>query len=504
MNAIIYIRVSSADQVENTSLENQEEACREWCEREGYAVAELFRDEGQSAKTADRPGLLRAVNYASKENVDAFVVWKIDRLSRNQNDYHQLRALLTTYDVKLCSATEALPDGPTGTLMESILAAFAQFSNDLRGERARCGMERALKAGGWVWQAPIGYANARTDDNQPTLEKDEVRAPLIRKGFELVASGAYSQSEVFEHLQELGLTKANGEPMKDTNFFRILKNPVYAGWITSDMAGPEPVKGQWDPIVSQELFDRVQVAIDADAPKENYQTDRPDFPLRRFIHCAECNNPLTGSWSTGRNKKYAYYRCYKCSAVNTRRHKLEDAFVDLLSRYRLKEEYADLFREIVLDAHRDRLKEAEKKRRVKSREVARLEQRKDRLLDLLIDGTIEEDMYRKRADKLNKRLVMARADRNAKEVKSMDLEAVLLFAKRILLEPGQMWLRANLKQRQRLQTLFFPDGIAWNGHKLEPPQTCELIRKLASSQACGDSHLTLVGPKGFEPLTNGL
>jgi hypothetical protein len=47
------------------------------------------------------------------------------------------------------------------------------------------------------------------------------------------------------------------------------------------------------------------------------QRNRPDFPLRGFVRCEACGRPLTGSWSKGRNGRYAYYHCQRqCRAVN--------------------------------------------------------------------------------------------------------------------------------------------------------------------------------------------
>jgi hypothetical protein len=57
--------------------------------------------------------------------------------------------------------------------------------------------------------------------------------------------------------------------------------------------------------------------------------NHPDFPLRGFVRCEACGRPLTGSWSKGRNGRYAYYHCQRrCRAVNVSKAALEGAFVD--------------------------------------------------------------------------------------------------------------------------------------------------------------------------------
>ena len=65
-NAIIYTRVSSDEQVKGTSLEYQEQICRQYCSTKGIEVLNVFREEGVSAKTAERLELLRAMEYCRR------------------------------------------------------------------------------------------------------------------------------------------------------------------------------------------------------------------------------------------------------------------------------------------------------------------------------------------------------------------------------------------------------------------------------------------------------
>jgi len=74
--AALYLRVSTAEQVEGTSLETQEKTCREFCARNSIEVAQMFRDEGESAKTADRPAFQRMVKYCTtaQNRIDHVVI----------------------------------------------------------------------------------------------------------------------------------------------------------------------------------------------------------------------------------------------------------------------------------------------------------------------------------------------------------------------------------------------------------------------------------------------
>src|SRR4051812_2300975 len=105
---VIYIRVSSDEQIKGTSLDDQLERCKKYCEEKGIEVAKMFREEGESAKTADRTQLLNAIEFCRKEKgkVHAFVVFKVDRFARNTEDHFSVRKILADYGVTLHSVTE--------------------------------------------------------------------------------------------------------------------------------------------------------------------------------------------------------------------------------------------------------------------------------------------------------------------------------------------------------------------------------------------------------------
>lgn len=162
-NAVIYCRVSSLEQVQGTSLDQQERECRQFCEREGYQVASVFVDKGESAKTADRPQFQRMVKFCSVQNVDAAVVWKLDRFARNSYDHAVFQAVLAKAGVEVKSVTEPLSDSPAGKLLQTMLAGIAQFDNDVRAERTKSGMRAVASAGGWTTTPPVGYLPAEVN-----------------------------------------------------------------------------------------------------------------------------------------------------------------------------------------------------------------------------------------------------------------------------------------------------------------------------------------------------
>jgi DNA invertase Pin-like site-specific DNA recombinase len=96
----------------------------------------------------------------NKGRVHFVVVFNLTRFARDKYDHFALRSHLQSLGISLRSATEPIDDTSTGKLMEGVLAAFAQFDNDVRSDRTRAGMKAALELGRWVFLAPIGYLNA--------------------------------------------------------------------------------------------------------------------------------------------------------------------------------------------------------------------------------------------------------------------------------------------------------------------------------------------------------
>ena len=103
--AIVYIRVSDDGQVKGTSLDDQERQCTALLHAEGIEVVRTFRDEGETAKNADRQALMDAVSFAcAKTNrISMFMVWKVDRFARNTQDHFTSRGLLNSAGVRLSS-----------------------------------------------------------------------------------------------------------------------------------------------------------------------------------------------------------------------------------------------------------------------------------------------------------------------------------------------------------------------------------------------------------------
>jgi site-specific DNA recombinase len=154
--AMIYARVSDARQIDNTSLQGQQDVCRVWCEKNGLEVDGIFIDRGESAKSADRTefqAMFRHLATVPKGRISHVIVHKFDRFSRDSEDGAFYRMELRKLGIVLRSATEATDDTPAGKLLTTILGGVAQFDNDNRAQRTLSGMKSRLEGGRWLWPA---------------------------------------------------------------------------------------------------------------------------------------------------------------------------------------------------------------------------------------------------------------------------------------------------------------------------------------------------------------
>ncbi len=417
----------------------------------------------------------------------------------NGYDHHVVRAHLAKMNITLRSATQTIDESPTGKLMEGVLAAFAQFDNDQRAERTVLGMQEALKRGQWAFPAPLGYLNVRRANGAKTIEPDPDSAPLLRRAFELYATGLYSQKEVLTEVTAAGLRTRHGHKVSKQTFAVLLRHPLYGGRVRNDEWGID-VKGDFEPVVDEHTFHRAQVVLhDSKLAGKRHTRNNPDFPLRRFVRCGQCDSPLTGSWSRSQTgRRYGYYGCRDCGQTRTRREALEERFLELLDRLKPKPEYLEALRESVLEVWRDRERELEEEKPIIERRLADLERQKKRLVEVYIyQQAIDEDTYRRELLRLDQEIALAKVEGHGNELDGLDVEAVLEFAEHAVVNARRMWSEFDLRKRRHLQKVLFPQGLVLDSDEaFRTPVTCLFFRVLEAPEPELEK---LVGLSRFEP-----
>ncbi len=250
--AAIYARVSSPNQLNNYSLDEQIRICRERCELMGWKVRYIFRDEAVSAKDTNRPMFKKMLEKAKQRKFDVLVFWRLDRLCRSLIDAIRIEKELREYGVALHSVTEQIDTTtPVGRFNFRNLASAAELERDLIRERARMGMHAMALQHKWPnKKPPLGY-NIRADGR---LEVNEEEAKLVREIFEMYIE-TKSMSQVAFLLNKRGIKTKDGKEWKAPSVKKILENEIYIGRYR--VAGVDDYVEEYR-IVDDELFEKAR------------------------------------------------------------------------------------------------------------------------------------------------------------------------------------------------------------------------------------------------------
>ncbi|HVM73917.1 MAG TPA: recombinase family protein [Candidatus Paceibacterota bacterium] len=494
-NGIVYVRVSSWEQVSNTSLEKQLKDCKEYASRNGIKVLDEFVEEGESAKSANRTQFQKALAFCAKSRPDFFIVYKIDRFARNQDDHVVTRALLKRYGTELRSVTEAIDGSTIGRLQEGILSVFAEFDNNVRAERSKGGMIEKVRKGVWIWQAPLGYKRLTKGGN---LIIDDDYAHFIATIFSEFSKGTYSYRAIAEHMANRGFRTRNGKKPRQQLMEKLIRNPVYCGKI---VAFGEEVQATFPAIVDESLWWKCQPGIRRKANFVPHKINNPNFPLRGTV-CLACSQKITGSYSTGRKGvKYSYYHHYRkgCDAVkNIPKETFEQNFIECLNEITPSERYAKIFKAIVLDIWQSNYKKLDSENERVRKEIQNLEIERQRVFDLHRSGKYTDEEFLEQKNIVNTVVQQKTRLLEEKRIEAFDMDAALEYCFRFVRQTADTWIALEKlpAHRMRFQKQIFPEKMTFDGQKFGTGKM-SLVYKI--NQESSGKKSQVVTSQGFEP-----
>jgi site-specific DNA recombinase len=374
-----YVRISTDEDRQKYSLDGQRDRLEAFCRgvygESGYTVVEVYRDT-ESGAHLNRPGLQRMLADAEAGGFDELIVFRVDRLSRKLNDLGPMVERLIKHRVTFRSVSESFDTAsPSGRAMMQLLGVFGELERETIIERTKVGMERKARTGLWVSGAvPYGY---RRDAERKTLVMHEGEAGFIHRLFSTYASGREGVWTLRSQFTAMGLRKRSGKPWDRRCLLHMLRNVVYAGKVRWN---GELYDGTHEPIVTEDLFDRVQAILQgrSDIQKGRHGRVGSVRFLTGIIRCGLCDGGMVGVSTQKKGKKHSYYACLtrerekRCDQEYVRADELEaivlrdvktlfrdDAFVDRVweeTNRRLAEQAPDLDRELeAASAERERV-----------------------------------------------------------------------------------------------------------------------------------------------------
>lgn len=389
-----YIRVSTVRQGERgSSLHEQRDSIEGYARRHGLSIAAWFQ-ETETAATQGRREFTRMLAELQGGAAQGLIIHKIDRSARNLRDWANLGDLIDR-GIDLQFAHDPVDLHSRGGRLSADIQAVvaADYIRNLR-EEVRKGFYGRLKQGFYPLPAPLGYLNR---GKARPKELDPVTAPLIRRAFELYATGTHPLDMLRKELFVLGLRARDGGPLRRTVLAEILHNPFYAGLMRIRTTG-EVFQGVHVPLIPQALFDRVQAVAQG---KFSARVQKHDFLFRRLVQCATCDYRLVGE---RQKQRFVYYRCHTQGCPSTSApEKVLDAIVrKTLALLRLQEDEVGDVRDILEDMRMSDSAETEKITSDLRMRLARCDDRLQRLTDALLDGLIDRETFESRKETILK------------------------------------------------------------------------------------------------------
>jgi len=382
-----YIRVSTARQGEGVSLQEQRASIERFATQRGLTISRWFEERETAAKTG-RPVWNEMLRLLRKRSAAGVVIHKIDRGVRNGRDWVDLTELVDRGLIELYFANEQLDLTNRGGRLSADLQAVvaADYIRNLR-EEALKGINGRLKQGILPLPAPVGYLDCGSGKPKAI---DPVKGPLVRRAFELYATGRYNLHTLQAELSRMGLTNRRGGKISINGLSTMLRNPFYIGLIRVKRR-KETYEGAHDPLIKKSLFDRVQAVLDG---KLSARPERHDFLFRRTVRCKSCNYSLIGETQKG----HTYYRCHtpNCPTTGVREEAAAERVSPLFLACQLDPEERTYLREKIESMKTNWQDEAAARRKALELKMSQLAGRRARLTDALIDGLIDRDLFEER------------------------------------------------------------------------------------------------------------
>ena len=355
----IYCRVSSDEQAERGTIDNQKQFAEQYCRLHNLSIYDYYMDDGITGTMPihKRPAGQRLLRDAANKCFDTVVFYKLDRLGRSLRVILDAVGQLERLGISIKSMTEQFDTTtPAGRFGLNIFATVAELDRETILDRMHQGALRHARLGKWLsGLPPYGYKvvdGYLEPDEQPIYGLPYSPTDVIRMIFELAAKGQ-STISIANHLNDLGIPskyKLYDTSRKCSGYWyqskvlNILHNTVYYGYRVhgklSDSPKAEQVEQTVPAIVDKELWDSAQAKLKLNFMQPTL-VKQHEYLLRGLIKCGLCGSSYcgitTGVGKRSHGKPTTYYACsgktkarpkatahLRCRATNVKADWLED------------------------------------------------------------------------------------------------------------------------------------------------------------------------------------
>ncbi len=506
--AVIYCRVSTSKQVKfGDGLRSQEAICREYAAYKGYEVLDVYQDD-VTGSMVSRTGIEALLKFlrANRKKGYITIIDAIDRFARDLSGHWDLRKLLREAGGNLECPTFQFGDDADSIFRENIVASSSQYQRQKNAEQTTSRMRGRAMNGYWVTRAPIGYRYERVEGHGKLLVRDEPLASIVAEALEGFASGRFETvTEVKRFLEaQPAYPRNSNNEVHIERVNEMMARPVYAGHITYEDWGLRLVPAKHEPLVRLATWHAIQERRNGGAPKVPARQDlSEDFPLRGFVSCGHCGEPLTACWSKGRSARYPYYLCDTrgCEATrkSIRKDVIEAEFEALLASLKPSQGLFNLAFHMFQDLWEAKLLSARTQGASLKKELAEVERKINQLVDRIVDASSDSVVmaYEKRIKNLEtqKALMRERVENCGRPLKSFNETYRTAFD--FLANPCKLWQSDRIEDRRAVLKLVFAENLPYvRGEGYRTPKI-SMPFKLLGAANMGEKEM--VRAVGIEP-----
>lgn len=310
---IRYSRKSSeAKEKQVASINDQNAECEEFSTKEGLEISYRLQESKSAYKPHKREIFDEMIQLIKVNKADAILTWKPDRLSRNPEEGGIILQLLQDGILKeIRTPTGELYSPESDHLILQIHFGMANQYSRVLSQNVKRGLKHKVERGEYPGRDFFGYKMIG-DKGKKNLVPHKFEAPLIEEAFKKASTGQYSLLHISNYLYSKGMKNNNGNKLTKEGIRRILSNPSYYGFFRYK---GEIYKGNYKPLVTKTLFDKVQLALrDRSKPQVNIWKTKS---YNGLLKCPVCGSAITTTHkikhykTTHRTVDYVYLHCAK-------------------------------------------------------------------------------------------------------------------------------------------------------------------------------------------------
>lgn len=450
----IYNRCSSDKQ---DSLGWMENDCIKLCKEKNLTLIRCF-SEKESATTDDRKEFKAMLKFCEEENIGNIVIYSYDRFTRTGDTSHLNK--LREKGISIHAVKQDVDDQTaSGRHSQAMYIVNAKYENEQRGEKIIAGQINKLRKGEWNVRPTIGYEKRFIpgEENLPLAKKQcfiNETGLLIRQAFLWKYNENLSHVEIINRLAKMGLT------LSLYRLTHIFRNPFYCGHIASSYLDGELIRGKHEPLISEEIFLKVNGII-SESQRHGYNNiSRIDkMPFKASVKCGICERPLTAYL---RKEIYIYYKCpNKGCCVNVSSKKLQLLFETELSKFAIHLQLVPVIKS-QLEATYAMLHSSESAREKPMKdELTRLKNELETMEFNLATSKITPDLFQKFSATHKQKIQVIEDELEILTRNSSNLEMYLDTALKYVSNILKMWQLLDCNGKVRLQKLIYPDGLRY-------------------------------------------